>query len=103
MDQQARSLTGDFVTSGSNGSKEFETETSGLQEPFSWTIRGLATEIVEHEDFETVILLGILGNCISLALHDPLHDEHGGRNESLFWVSLSQHIHGFPSPRNMPC
>ena len=31
----------------------------------------------------------IAGNCVSLALQDPLLGDHEGRNASLWWISES--------------
>jgi hypothetical protein len=50
-----------------------------------WVVR-MSREIVLHEDFETVVLLAVAGNCLTLALHDPLQGDRSGRNRVLFWA-----------------
>lgn len=40
-------------------------------------------QICTHSDFELIVMLLIFGNCISLALYDPLQSEHSLHNDTL--------------------
>ncbi|GFH14993.1 uncharacterized protein HaLaN_11140 [Haematococcus lacustris] len=51
-------------------------------------IRHLAMLACTHEDFETLVLLAVLGNCVTLSAHDPLLGDKEGRNHGLFWAVL---------------
>ncbi|KAL6748575.1 Ion transport protein-domain-containing protein [Haematococcus lacustris] len=52
-------------------------------------IRHLAKLACTHEDFETLVLLAVLGNCVTLSAHDPLLGDKEGRNHGLFWADAA--------------
>ena len=53
--------------------------------------QNLAFRLAEHPDFELLVNLIIAGNCIALALQDPLLGDHEGRNAPLWWIGQ---LHG---------
>ena len=46
----------------------------------------LAFKISENPDFELLVNVIIAGNCVALALQDPLLGDHEGRNAPLWWI-----------------
>jgi hypothetical protein len=49
-------------------------------------VRRACITIEQSIEFEVCVMLAVLANCITLALHRPLEPEHSEWNMRLFWA-----------------
>jgi hypothetical protein len=55
-------------------------------------LRGLATRVSHNPDFEMVVILLIIGNCVSLALYQPLLGDQAEWNITLNDIELAFNV-----------
>ena len=55
-------------------------------------LRRFAIRVVEHEDFEALVVCAIFCNCVSLALYRPLEEPSSRWNETLDTLELSLNV-----------
>ena len=58
-------------------------------------LRGWFVAVAEHEDFQLLIILLILANCVTLAMYDPMQPESSTRNSILSNIGTSIPIEAF--------
>ncbi len=57
----------------------------GDLEQYSWT-RRVCILVSTHPDFEFLVMLAIITNCVTLALYHPTEPADSGLNAKLFWA-----------------